>query len=702
MNYDLIQLLFLLATFLSAVGILAIIYSRNTVETPNKLFILILTLVLGYLISHGVHFIFMFNKDVTMLDISCHSFLLLIIVTLTFFTWNFPAPQKIGFAKSVLILFPSLSVLIMLWNGNLINESHAHMGKFVAHYTPLYPLFLFWYLALIILNAVWIIRKRKTESNPLIRSQLLLFVLGLIITDLTSFIFGLFLPWVLGFYFLVEMSHLAFLSGVILFTAVAIGKYNMFPAALDKVNRFSINRKMFFSSVILVPIIILVIQIPLGRWIFNIDTNFELTRYFFISLFVGIIVSLSITFVILQVISNPMNKLKAKVIDIEKGNYGIQIDYSSNDEIGGLTKAFNKMSETLKKNSVELQGKENRISLLLNAFENAAAAIAILDEKFFVIDANNQFYKFVNKKKGMVIGKLIQQLQFANDEKYFDNILSVLNRHEKFNGEFEDQDEAGDKKHLLISATRVSLDSEGFSGFIFVELDVTDRKKLEQQLVHSEKLAAIGKMAAVLAHEIKTPLTSIKMNADIVMEALTPNENFKDSLEIMKKEISRMNNLVNETLQFSKQVYLNYANSHLGELIKYVFTGLQNKLTSKNVRLINYTDDIELEIDFERIKQVLLNLVDNAIDAVEENGEIKISSRFLEDNKTIGIRICDNGAGINEPRKVFEPFYTTKKLGTGLGLAISRNIIEQHKGSLELISSRKGETIFEIQLPLKR
>ena len=702
MGSDPIQLLFLVATFLSASGIIIIIYSRDIAGVANRLFVLILALVLAYLISHSVHFLFMYDKDVTVLDISCHSFLLLIIVTLTFFTWNYPKPQKMGTVRAILILFPSLLLLILLWGGGLVNASHAHHGMFEAHYNEKYPLYLFWYLFLILLNIYWVYKKRSSETNQQTRSQLLLFLLGMIITNFTSFIFGLFLPWVVGFYFLVEMSPLAFLIGVILFTAIAIGKYNMFPAALNKVNSFTIKRKMFFSSLIIVPIIILVIQIPLGRLIFDIHTNVELTRYFLISLFVGIIVSISITFIILQVISNPLNRLKERVIEIEKGKYGIQIEYSSNDEIGELSTAFNHMSKTLKENSADLQIKENRISLLLNAFENAAAAIVILDSNYLVIESNNRFCDFVKKNKTDVIGKRILELQFFDNNKYYYDLITSLSKNERYNGELETIDADGERKHLLISATQVIIGEGDFSGYLFVELDITDRKKLERQLAQSEKLAALGKMSAILAHEIKTPLTSIKLNTDMMSESLKMSNEDQSSFNIISKEINRMNNLVKEVLQFSRQIDLNYSYENIGDIIESLLLETHNKTVMKKISVVNKVEAQQLEVDAEKIKQVLLNMIDNSIECMEAGGVIEISTKKILEANKLSIFIKDNGNGVSDGQKIFEPFFTTKASGTGLGLSISQKIIEQHKGVLNLISSKPGETIFEIVLPLTK
>lgn len=514
----------------------------------------------------------MASEDATILDNSCHSLLLLIIITITFFTWNFPNERKIGIVKSLAILVPSLILFILLWTDNLIHESHIHGSMYEAHYGSLYPLYLIFYTLLIALNFYWLIKKYYAEENELIKKQILLFTIGLIITNLITFIFGLFLPWYLGFYFLVEMSPIAFLIGVILFTSVSVGKFDMFPASLGKVHNFSINKKIILSALILVPVIILLVQVPLIKIIFNLNSNSELTRYFLLSVFGGLIVSISIAFVIIKVISNPLNKLKAKALEIKSGNYGIRLDMNSNDEIGELAEAFNNMSQTLKNNTDEL--------------------------------------------------------------------------------------------------------------------------------VKREKLAALGKMAAVLAHEIKTPLTSIKMNADIISETLSSDDEVKENFEIMSTEISRLNNLVKDVLQFSRQMDLNFAEVNFNELIENVHVQLDKKLREKNITFNKSIDHFFVQADADKLKQVFINLIDNAIEAVKRNGIIDITSVRSNDGNLVSIFIKDNGCGIDDSAKIFEPFFTTKASGTGLGLSIAQKIIEQHKGRFILVSSEPGNTMFEIILPI--
>ncbi|MBU2584174.1 MAG: PAS domain S-box protein [Bacteroidetes bacterium] len=693
------QILFLLSTFLAAIGLIIIIYSRDNQNITSRLFILFLFLVLGYLISHGIHFTLLKIDDVTILDISCHSFLLVIMVTLTFFTWNFPVPKKIGYIRGLIILLPSIVLLIALWSGNLVEQSHAHSGKFRAIFNDTYPIFLFWYLILIFLSVIWLLKKYKTESNSQIQKQILLFFLGLVITNLATFIFGLLLPWILGFYYLVEISPLAFLIGVILFTTVAVGRYNMFPAALNRVRNFSLNKKIFLSSLVLVPIVILLIQIPVGKLIFKLETNAEITRYFWISLFGGVIVSISISFVILKTISNPLNILKANAFEIQKGNYGIENELHSNDELGDLAEAFNNMSRTLKINSMELKAREERISLLLNAFEKSLAAIAIVNTNYEVIEINSRFGEIIKKSKEEILGYSIRDLQFSNSINDFEKIIETLKENKSFKDELTFFDSYGNKKYLLISVSPASIQGDESKGYLFVEVDITDRKKLEEQLLKAEKLAALGEMAAVLAHEIKTPLTSIKMNTDILLESMGLSEEAERSFSIIQKEVTRLNNLVKDVLQFSRQMDLEYSKVDLADIIGSVKLQIENKLSEKKFKLINNVSRITIVGDGEKLKQVFLNLIDNAIEAAERDGEVKIESTNVN-NKNLKLIISDNGRGIEHGEKIFEPFFTTKASGTGLGLAISQKIIEQHGGNIKLVSSQPGKTIFEIVLPI--
>lgn len=577
MHFNFTQILFLLSSFIAAIGLIFIIYSRTISSVTSRLFILTLFLVIAYLVSHTVHFVLMPSNNVTVLDISCHSLLLMILVSITFFSWNYPFPKEIGLLRGLLLIIPSTLLLVLLWNGNIIHQSKAHMDVFTADYSELYPLFLLWYLLLIALNVVWILKKLNFSSENNLRKQLLFYLFGIIITNIATFIFGLFLPWVLGFYYFTEISPLAFLLGFISFTAIAIDKYNMFPLAIQKVNSFSLNKKIIFSALVVVPIIILLVQIPIGRILFNINSTQEMIRFFIISLFVGVIVSIGMSFIVSRIIAQPITLLKEKVAEIGKGNFLVNVEYDSNDEIGELAQAVNLMASSLDKS-------------------------------------------------------------------------------------------------------------------------IKERKQLETEIIQAEKFSALGKMSAVLAHEIKTPLTSIKLNVDILNQTLNLKQEDKESFQIISKEINRLTELVKEVLQVSRTAPLKYSKLVLNDFVDDVLHQLELDTKIKNIRFSNLTTNIIFNADSDKLKQVFLNIMQNSIEAISQSGSIIIISSH--DNKTLTVRFSDNGGGINDKQYIFDPFFTTKASGTGLGLSISKKIIEQHGGTLSLISSCPGETIFEIKLPL--
>lgn len=695
-----VQLILLLITIISVVGLIIVIYSRKSSQITSRLFLIVLLLVIFYLISHALHFLILRIPDVTVLDLSCHSFLLLIIVALTFFSMNFPKPDKSFNLTKIIILAPALILLVLLWKGDIVTESHSHIMKFEAHYSNLYPLFLTYYFALLLFSTISLSTKFKREIDESAKMQILFFLIGLVITNLATFIFGLLLPWILGFYYLIEVSPLAFLAGVIMFTTVAVGKYNMFPATFERVRNFSITKKIIFSALILVPIIILVIQIPLVRILFEFQTNLELSRFFLVSVIGGIIVSISLAFVIIKILSQPISALQAAANEVKDGNYEVEVDASSNDELGELGEAFNKMAKTLQKNKKDLSVKEKRINLLFNAFEHSQTAIAIVDEKFKVVETNSKFVSMFNVDTDTINDLNLASLRLMKPSvaEYF-NFSQEMDGIKYYENELVFTDQTGNKKFLYISLTQTDLEKSGY--YLLVILDITERKKLEEDLIQSEKFAALGKMAAVLAHEIKTPLTSIKMNADIIKESVELDENDEVSFKIIQREINRLNQLVKEVLLYSREIKLEITKTNIKDLCTEIRLQLEPVLKEKQIDYFENTDDIGFSFDRDKMKQVFHNLLENAIDSIERNGRIKLTVKENKEKDYVDIIIKDDGKGISDISKIFEPFFTTKANGTGLGLAISKRIIEAHNGSINILSAEQGNTIFKITLPSK-
>lgn len=700
MKPDITDLIFLVSTVLAAVGLAIIIYSRNNEQKNNRLFILTLLLVVGYIISHVIHFLVMTTGDVTILDRSCHSFLLLINVTLTFFAWNFPYERRTGYLKASVILVPSVAVLAMLWSGLLVGDTMVHHMHFEPHFTNLYPVYLLWYMFLISLSSAILLRRLNKEKHSRIRMQIVLFLSGLVITNLISFMFGILIPWVLGFYYLVEVSPLAFLIGVIAFTLIAIGKFDMFPKASDRVRAFSINRKVMLIALVLVPIVIMLLQVPLGRMLLGIG-NEDWLKYFAVSMAGGLLVSISMAVLINLIISYPLRELKNTALGIQQGNYSIRSSVASNDELGEVAEAFNEMAMTLDRNSGELRAREHRIAMLLNAFEKSKVAIAIVDTSGIIVESNSTFASFLDRPVHEVLGRDIIELQFPESRNAeLQEIKNALMNRTNYECEFSFANKNSVIRNMLLTMSPVFTEDNDIAGYMFVEVDITERKILERKLLQAGKLAALGQMSAVLAHEIKTPLTSIKMNAEILSEGLELTDEDRESFQIIQKEIKRLDNLVKDVLSISRQQELNYSSVDISELTGDVIIQFRAKSAAKNIDIINNVAGGTVAMaDAGKLRQVLINLFENSFDAMGSSGQISVASENC--GTMLHIYISDTGPGVSVPERIFDPFVTTKASGTGLGLAVSRKIVEQHGGTLKLITpaGSVGST-FEITLPI--
>jgi two-component system, NtrC family, sensor histidine kinase HydH len=231
---------------------------------------------------------------------------------------------------------------------------------------------------------------------------------------------------------------------------------------------------------------------------------------------------------------------------------------------------------------------------------------------------------------------------------------------------------------------------------VYLELreNVTKMKK-------AERLSAAGQLAASLAHEIRNPLASISGAAGILQRRAAPPEYQQDSLDIIQKESQRLNKLLTGFLNFAKPRSPRLQRTDVNELMLSVLS-LVSHTAELNSNKLSYTPPIrgaEIDCDPEQLKQVLLNLVINAIDASPAGSEICLRTLIRESGTAIEIE--DNGSGIPEDavERIFDPFFTTKPKGTGLGLAISSMIVSQHGGTLSFHSNPGGGATFLIELP---
>ncbi len=238
-----------------------------------------------------------------------------------------------------------------------------------------------------------------------------------------------------------------------------------------------------------------------------------------------------------------------------------------------------------------------------------------------------------------------------------------------------------------------------------VEQRTAELKAMQNHLLQAEKMAAIGKLAAGVAHEINNPLTGVLTNSSLMLQDLPSDDPKREDLQTIVNETLRCRKIVKGLLDFARQSTPQKQELVLNRVIEDVLALVKNQASFRNI-----TVNAELEprlpllmADGDQMRQVVLNIVLNAADAMPHGGELHISSRFDESTRRVVIRISDTGTGIpDEIRdRLFEPFFTTKKTGTGLGLSIAYGIVERHRGTLEVESEVGRGTTFVISLPVE-
>jgi signal transduction histidine kinase len=232
----------------------------------------------------------------------------------------------------------------------------------------------------------------------------------------------------------------------------------------------------------------------------------------------------------------------------------------------------------------------------------------------------------------------------------------------------------------------------------------TQQAQYDQLALETEKLSALGRMAAGIAHEINNPLTGILLYSSNMIKKVPGKGPLKDGLEVVINETKRCKNIIQDLLNFSRAGEPNTALSNINDIIEKALSMLANQFYLHHIqvekRLAKEMGDTML--DEKQIQQVLINLLLNSVQAIVEKGVISIRSDVDNRKKCVRVEIADTGCGIPEDQvsKVFEPFFSTKSNGTGLGLSVSYGIIQKHKGSIRAFSRAGEGAHFILELPL--
>ncbi|MBB3108680.1 signal transduction histidine kinase [Paenibacillus phyllosphaerae] len=348
------------------------------------------------------------------------------------------------------------------------------------------------------------------------------------------------------------------------------------------------------------------------------------------------------------------------------------------------------------------------VRMVKNKYENVLqymdSGLAIFDQDGLLSFVNLQMAKLLDIPRKTLIGcNLLEILKHKQLRKGTKRIVlrvyqEMFHRRSRY---IEFQDANG--RHLLITITYGDqLDGD----YLFSVKDVSEYKIIEQSAYQNDKLAMLGKIAASIAHEIRNPLTSIRGFIQLLRPHLMQLGK-EEYARIILTEIDRANDIIYEFLNSSKPSAPMKQNVHLPSLLQEVILLFESEALMKGseIQLEAYDEELIASIDVKQVKQVFLNMMRNAMEAIEERG-MDIRGRIDVVAKREGmhaeITVRDNGKGMDHLTKtrLFDPFFTTKAEGTGLGLAVSYRIVRNHGGSIRVTSNSGEGTDFKIYLPL--
>lgn len=357
--------------------------------------------------------------------------------------------------------------------------------------------------------------------------------------------------------------------------------------------------------------------------------------------------------------------------------------------------------EQLYRNNILLSEQLERITEIEILNENILNSMSY---PLIALDNNNDI-KIVNNAANKVYSDLKLNSNFMD---YKNEVFKVIHDPLKsvITGEINHFDEivrvSEERTHIVshIKMYPLKNNDNEIKGTVVVIEDITEIYQLEEEIRRADKLSAIGVMASGVAHEIRNPLGIVKTIAQTIKSTSGLSEMDLEGLDIITAEVDRANGVIKEILDFSKIEKGELDQSNLLELVKDVIK-ITHKFAENNLVMIetDIDEDINCMMDISKMKQVFMNLIMNAVDAMPSGGKVKILGK--KQGVKYVISVSDNGSGIPQEKleSIFNPFYTTKDTGTGLGLSITHKIIKDHNGSIKVNSTVGKGTEFVIKLP---
>ncbi|MEX2209272.1 MAG: ATP-binding protein [Myxococcota bacterium] len=403
-------------------------------------------------------------------------------------------------------------------------------------------------------------------------------------------------------------------------------------------------------------------------------------------------------------VTEPIERLAFATAEVGAGNLDVRVEQGGRDEIAQLVGGFNRMATDLSRNREDLERRRAQMEIILRA---VGAGVISLDADFVVRTINPPALRLLGAAPGEWVGKKLGEMLGGNALQTLPALLHRLasGPHETLRRQMPVAVE-GEVRTLNWTLSRMHDASGAAAGFVVVVDDVTE-------IMRVQRMAAWREMARRIAHEIKNPLTPIQLSAQRLrrklMPALADPESaalLRESTDAITAEVEAMKHLLAEFSSFARLPATDPVPTDLKKLVAEVVE-LYRGNTS-----IEFTTELDpglpmLDLDRQQIRRVILNLIDNAVAAIDAAGpgarEIRVSTRLDASVGTIHLEVADTGAGIRaeDRARLFEPGFSTKRAGSGLGLAIVSRIVSDHSGYVRVAANRPRGTRFIVELPVR-
>ena len=409
----------------------------------------------------------------------------------------------------------------------------------------------------------------------------------------------------------------------------------------------------------------------------------EIQKYTLLIAIIAALLTIQATVILSHNLSRPLKKMAKMCNDVNLETHELEAEeelrkINRNDEIGALSKSFIEMLTRLKENNQKLLELSSHMDSILQStsmgnlsWQYASGAVTLNKRGNLILQSENITTQKDNNPALSYLLNLCRQVYLYQKENQEERSFTI-------NGE------------TIILEIIVSplLDGKGeVVGATSSFQDITARRKVEEQIERLDRLVFLGEMSAGLAHEIRNPLAGMKTCAQVIRNNYDLDDEGHRLAISIENEIDRINDLIINMLKFSTASELNMQGISLNQITKETVNIVQKQIKDKGltISLLLSTDDLTIVADKNHIKQILLNLLLNAIDAA--NTTITVQTAALN-NKAV-ISIADDGPGIAQEnlKKIFNPFFTTKNEGTGMGLAVVLKLVNLNSSSIEVISN---------------